>query len=231
MKKHLVPGARRGGQRFPQPPVGREAAGPPSADQGLVRRDFIGASGVVGGLAVAALAVGKPPAAALLKERAMILQLARAGVTFPVALPAYNEPGPPSVRAIIARLRTAEHGMPPGGIALALHRPPTMAGLRSAERRMPTGDLARARAGADLLIAAGLRDVSQAALLEGVGRHAAQASGQYRQLLATVTLAIATVFPGFNPTTSRPASQWLSVLANMYRAGTLRPALNRRGAR
>lgn len=202
----------------------------------LSRRGFIGRSGAVGGIAAAAIVAGGPRAIAvssrLQLERTVILQLARAGVTFPLALPAYNEPGPPGIRALIARIRAARRRLPPGGIALAEHHPATMSQLVSAERRMPAGDLARARAGADLLIAAGLPSASLAAMLEEVGRQAAGASQrQRRELVAAVTLAIATVFPGFDPASTTPASQWLSVLAIMYRAGTLRPALARRGIR
>jgi hypothetical protein len=202
----------------------------------MSRRGFIGASGALGGLGAAAIVAGGPTAGAAATappamERAMLLKLARAGVTFPLALPAYNEPGPPKARALIARLRSAQRGLPPGGIVLAGHHPATMARLVSAERRMPLGDLTRARAGADLLIAAGLLGAGQAALLYGTGRLAAGPPRYYSQLVAAVTLAIATVFPGFDPAASTPASQWLRTLAIMYRARTLRPALRRRGIR
>lgn len=218
----------------PPEPSHTHRTGP--ATPSLSRRGFIGVSGAAGGLAAAAIVAGGQTATAaaaaplLPAQRLMIAQLARVGVTFPLALPAYNEPGPSRSRAIVARLRAAQHGMPAGGIALAGHHPATVAALRSAELRMRPGDLERAGAGVDLLIADGLLGSRPAALLEGVGRRAALASGnQHRQLLAAVTLAIATVFPGFDPTTTTPAAQWLSMLAIMHQAGTLRPALRRRG--
>jgi hypothetical protein len=195
------------------------------------RRGFLGATAVTGSAAIVTALAGAAPAeagarASLAAERAMIIQVAQAGSLFPIKLP---QPG----------------RLPALGLTLSDYRPASMAGLLAAERKMPPGRLRVARAGADALIAADLLSAGHEALLVGIGQQAAAGqtltrrtaagrttTGDVRgkgELLAAVTLAVATVLPSFEPTSDRAAKAWTSALAWKYRAGTLRSALRERG--
>jgi hypothetical protein len=215
---------------------------PGGESAGVSRRGFLGATAVTGSAAVVTALAGAAPAEAsartsLAAERAMIIQVAQAGSLFPIKLPQPDR-------------------LPALGLTLSDYRPASMAGLLAAERRMPPQDLRAARAGADALIAAGLLSAGHEALLDGIGRQAAAgqpltgrtATGQTAagrraasaalangavqgqgELLAAVALAIATVFPSFEPTSGRAAQAWTSMLARKYRWGTLQSALRERG--
>jgi hypothetical protein len=183
------------------------------------RRGFLEATAVTGSAAVVTALAGAAPAEAgtrtsLAAERAMIIQVAQAGSLFPIKLP---QPG----------------RLPALGLTLSDYRPASMAGLLAAEPKLPPGRLRAARAGADALIAADLLSAGHEALLVGLGRQAgAGRTGGVRgkdELLAAVTLAIATVFPSFEPTSDRAARAWTSMLARRYRWGTLRSALRESG--
>jgi hypothetical protein len=194
---------------------------PGGESAGVSRRGFLGATAVTGSAAVVTALAGAAPAEAgtrtsLAAERAMIIQVAQAGSVFPIKLP---QPG----------------RLPALGLTLSDYRPASMAGLLAAERKMPPQGLRAAQAGADALIAAGLLSAGHEALLVGIGRQAAGAalaSGAVRgkgELLAAVTLAIATVFPSFEPTSDRAAKAWTFALAWKHRCGTLRSALRESG--
>jgi hypothetical protein len=197
-------------------PVNAQEPSPGGEPAGVSRRGFLGATAVTGSAAIVTALAGAAPAEAgartsLAAERAMIIQVAQAGSLFPIKLP---QPG----------------RLPALGLTLSDYRPASMAGLLAAERKMPPGRLRAARAGAGALIAAGLLSAGHEALLVGIGRQAA--AGDVRgtgELLAAVTLALATVFPSFEPTSDRAAKAWTSALAWKYRWGTLRSALRERG--
>lgn len=165
---------------------------------GVRRRTLLGAAGatvVAGAVAVpeaGAAEPGGPPLTA--DERAVVLQIARAGAVFPVAFPEFGEPGSAAGRAVPARLRTAEKSLEP-------------------ER------LAQVRAGARSLIADGLQGADLDTLLRGLGERAATADTAGRTALVTVTaLALATISTHFAAgagSTDRAADLWLDGLSRL----------------
>ena len=199
---------------------------------GLSRRGFLGATSAV---AAATTILGAGPAEAaprvsLDQERTVILRIAEAGVTFPFRLPRYDEPGPPKARRSIAELRKAQRRFPGRGVALGEGRPATMSRLLAAERRLPADHVARARAGADALVTRGVLNTGQAALIESVGDIWATGAQPARDdLLAAVTLAVATVFPGSAAQFETSARQWVSLVGLMHQRGTLADALAHSG--
>jgi hypothetical protein len=206
----------------------------------LSRRGFLGATGAAGSAAAVTSVLGTAPASAsagqaLSQEREMVLLVARAGAVFPFRLPMPGQVAGGKASATLKRMRAAQASRPLAlGPALPLleYVPATTARLTAAERRMPADRLSLAWTGAGALISAGLLRARPPALLEGIGHDAALASPhQTAALQAVVTLAIATVFPGFDPTSEHAARRWVGLLRFMYQRGTLRPALARRGIR
>jgi hypothetical protein len=195
----------------------------------LSRRGFLGATGAV---VTAATALGAGPAAAagrpsLADERAVILGIAAAGVVFPVLLPRHDEPGPAGVRPILAQVRRPGAAAP--GVELYRGRPVTMNALVAAEQTLAAVRVEHARKGADALIARGLQRTGRAALIAGVADLSATGTAVGRDLLAAVTLAVATVFPGTETGYEVAAREWLTLLGTMHRRGTLRGALAEQG--
>lgn len=163
----------------------------------------------------------------------MTLQVASAAVRFPLALPASGQRSSAKGRAAIARLRDAQRQMPRGAPRLAEARSPALARLRAAEHDLPSSRVEVARAGADLLIAAGLLGAGEAAVLAGIGRRVNAVSGYEEEALhAAVTLAASTVLSQpARRVAERVAREWLSLLGIMDRRGTLRRAIKVRGIR
>jgi len=205
----------------------------------MSRRGFLS-----GGTAAAAAAVmGSLPATAQYGtelrttslQRAMIIQVARAGTVFPLRLPALGQASPARARArrAISRLRAAQDQLGPGLLQLGAASRPSLARLRTAEPALPPAELAAARAGADLLIGAGLLDSGHAPLLAGLGH--LEATGQppdRAALLGVATLAVRTVFgDAAHHRVRTVAGQWLGVLSAMHDQGTLQPAIQQRGLR
>jgi hypothetical protein len=166
------------------------------------RRDFLGLASAAG---TAALVAGPTVAPGSLSagQRALVLQVARAGAVFPIEFPGFGEPGPAVTRATATRLRAA-------------------ASRLTSERR------AQARAGADALIGRGLLGQPTARLLAGIGLQANAATGG-PGLTAVVALAIATVSRHFDPGCDEAALVWIDGLRIMHQRGTL--ALAGGGAR
>jgi TAT (twin-arginine translocation) pathway signal sequence len=161
----------------------------------LNRRDFLGVAGAAGAGALTVSSPASSPKSFPAQERAMILQVAKAGAVFPIKFPSFGEPGPATARATAAR-------------------------LRGAARRLSASRLALARSGASLLIAEGLLNQPRARLLDGIGRLAGTESGE-RELTATVALAIGTVSRHFDPGRDQPASIWIDGLRILHQRGQL----------
>ncbi|GAA1861147.1 hypothetical protein [Actinomadura bangladeshensis] len=183
----------------------------------VTRRKFLGRTAVAGSAAVAAgttlggsgsvpsapaaaastpdAGAPAPPAAPLDRRREMLLQAARAGAVYPIEFRGFGESARGRERVTPAR-------------------------LLAAERRLAPARLARARAGADALIALGLLGAPQGRLLAGIGRHAAQAddAGQ-KDLRAFVALGVATLSPHFDPADDAMAEIWLGGLGREHRLG------------
>jgi hypothetical protein len=202
----------------PQPdPDAERAAGP-----GMSRRGFLGTAAAAGSAATMTAVIGAAPALAspalvhggplTTRQRAMVLDIARAGSVYPLGLP---RPG----------------RLPALGLVLSDYRPPSVARLAAAERRLPADRLAQARLGASALIRADLLGAGTAALLVGIGKRAAAAppSGT-DDLVAVTAIAIATVFPS-DSAPDAAARAWLSLLGRQSRRGRLRAALRARGVR
>lgn len=166
-------------------------------------------------------------------QRRMIIQVARAGTVFPLRLPVTGQAGPARVRArrAVSRLRAAQDQLGPGLLQLGAAGRPSLARLRAAEPAMPPAELAAARAGADLLIGAGLLDSGHAPLLAGLGHLAATGQPPERAaLLGVATLAARTVFgDAAHHRVRTAAGQWLGVLSAMHQQGTLQPAIRQKG--
>ena len=164
-------------------------------------------------------------------ERRMILQLARAGTVFPIRLPVRDQAGTPRAQRALSRLRAAQHRLDPGLVQLGSACRPSLARLRAAECAVPATDLSAARAGADLLIDAGLLDSGHAPMLAGLGHLAANARTQEKAaLMGAATLAVRTVFTdAAHHRVRNAAGQWLNLLSAMHGQGTLRPAMRQRG--
>jgi hypothetical protein len=192
----------------------------------LSRRRFLGAGSAA---AVTALATVGPASTGSrispASEQEMIVQLARASAVFPVAVPLHGRARTGRAQQAFRRLRAALH--------LADPTAPTLTTLRTAEHVTPPGQLRSARAGAGLLIGAGLLGIGQADLLEGIGGLTATATPAARAtLVAATALAMGAVFPA-SPQASlqRAARQWLRLLSAMQSQGTLRHALAESGLR
>jgi hypothetical protein len=202
---------------------------------GLSRRGFLSAAGAVGSAAAVGVVAGTGTARAatetpLAQERAMILQVASAGLLFPFRYPVSGQAG--SLKTTMVRRQPGQRGAPSYALAFGQNQAPTMARLIAAERRMPAGRLSLARAGARSLVQARLFGVSQATLLEGIGRRAAiRPGGGDDALVAAVALAIGTVFPHFRPAQDTPADLWVGALRIMHQRGALGPILRERGIR
>ncbi|SNS70924.1 hypothetical protein SAMN05443665_100855 [Actinomadura meyerae] len=199
-------------------PPDREPSGRGEPPAPVSRRGFLGRTAVAGSATVAAgamlggsgagpsgqavAAAGDPDAGApaaqaapLDQRREMLLQVARAGAVYPIEISGFGESARGADRVTAAR-------------------------LLAAERRLAPERLARARAGADALIAQGLLGVPQGRLLAGIGRHAAQAGeADQRNLRAFVALGVATVAPHFDPAEDAMAEVWLGGLARQHRLG------------
>ena len=180
---------------------------------GLSRRGFLGVTGAAGSAAIAA-AVSSGPAgtpaaqAAPAQHEAMVLRLAAAGSVFPLRLPGYDQAGSQQTRAFWRRLRLAQRRGRGGDLRFGDLHPPSLAVLRSAERRMDTRQRGLARAGVMALVSKGLLGTGRTGVLEGVGQAASKASpAELDELVAAVTLAIATVFPSFDGSSDLPARQ------------------------
>ncbi|MFE9099180.1 hypothetical protein [Actinomadura geliboluensis] len=194
---------------------------PPDRDRPpapVTRRRFLGRTAIAGSVAVAAGstlagsgsvpsghaaaastpgagAAPAPPAAPLDRQREMLLQAARAGAVYPIEFRGFGESARGTARVTAAR-------------------------LLAAERRLDPARLARARAGADALIAQGLFGAPQGRLLAGIGRHAAQAGdAAQRDLRAFVALGVATLSPHFDPADDAMAEIWLGGLGREHRLG------------
>lgn len=125
----------------------------------------------------------------------MVLAVARAGAEVPIPFPDFGEPGPATARA-------------------------TMPRLQDAERRLRAGRLALVTSGAGELIRRGLRGARQQELLDGIAAHAADATPeQEAALVATVSLAVATVSKHFDPNADSPAQLWLGGLRRIHERG------------
>jgi hypothetical protein len=217
-----------------------------AAQPGMSRRGFLGGGSAA---AVAAVITGRPAGPAgedprdadggvvpLSLERRMIVQLARAGIVFPVRIPVPGQHGAlagNTMRAqrALSRLRAAQDDLDPGLLRLGSAVRPSLARLQVAEHSMPASDLAVARGGADLLIRAGLLDSGHGPVLAGVGKLAADVRPPERAALAgAVTLAVRSVFDdAAHARVPAAAGHWLNVLAAMHGQGTLRPAIRQRG--
>jgi len=217
-----------------------------AAQPGMSRRGFLGAGSAA---AVTALITGHPAGPAdedtreadggavpLSLERRMIVQLARAGIVFPVQIPVHDQRGARAgntmrAQRALSRLRAAQHDLDPGLLRLGSAERPSLARLQVAEGDMPASDLVAARAGADLLVRAGLLDSGHGPVLAGVGQLAANARPPERAALAgAVTLGVRSVFRDVAHVRVRAAAgHWLNVLAAMHGQGTLRPAIRQRG--
>lgn len=209
----------------------------------LNRREFLSAGSTAAAGVVVAAAVHEPAAHAagsaaqepvpLAAQRKMTLQMSRAGMVFPLKIPAGELAGATRAARSLSRLRSAQHGLGPGLLQLGTAARPSLDRLRAAERAMPAAELTAARDGAGLLVRAGLLDAGVAALLDGVGRLAATTAPANRAALAcAATLSVRTVFAGAeHHRIVQAASHWLSLLGAMHEQDTLRPAIRQRGLR
>jgi hypothetical protein len=198
---------------------------------GLSRRTFIGAAGAAGSAGALVALAGADPAsaatrAALARQRSMIMQVAQAGTKFPVA---FRAGGQAAARAAVTRLPHPWAAAPAAMLTLSAHQPASGRRVALAEQRMSADQVALAHTVAGTLVSAGLPGRSTGGLLEGIAQHAAAApAGGDPALLAMVTLAIATVFPAFDPGSDAAARQWTGILRIMHQRGTLHAALQRR---
>ena len=214
---------------------------PHTVDGRMSRRGFLSGGSAAAAAVVMSRYPAKPPEALpngtepviTGPQRRMILQMARAGMVFPLRLPARDQADPARAQRAISRLRAAQHRLGPGLLQLGAARRPSLAGLRVAESAMPPAELATARAGADLLIGAGLLNAGHGPLLTGIGQMAAMARPpQAAGLQAAATLAVRSVFSEAAHHRVRDAAgQWLNLLSAMHERGTLRPAVRQRGLR
>jgi hypothetical protein len=224
------------GQRHGSPET---AAEPQLEGDPVSRRGFLGGGSAA---VAAAVMVGHPatrtgapdsrtgPVISSLQRR-MIVQVAGAGAVFPLRLPVHSQAGPARAQRALSRLRAAQAQLGPGLLQLGAACRPTRARIRAAEQSMPPAELAAARAGADLLVRAGLLDSGHAPLLTGLGYLAATAPASDRSaLVGAATLAVRTVFGDAAHHRARNAAgQWLTLLSAMHERGTLRPAIQQRG--
>jgi hypothetical protein len=137
----------------------------------------------------------------------MVLRVAEVGAVFPVPFPDFGEQGP------------------------AVHRA-TPARLGAAQSRTSVTRLAAVQAGTEDLIAAGLANVGQPALLDGIGRVAVAGTADERQrLTAVAALAVATVSTHFDPNSDAAAQLWLGGLGRLHSRGNLPTLAMGRGLR
>lgn len=195
------------------------------------RRGFLsgGSAAAVGAVIGAHSATTPGPAPVPVSaQRTMIIQLARAGLVFPLLLPA---PGSTGGWRALSHLRAAQDRLEPGLLQLGAAARPGVGRLRAAERGMPDAELAGACEGASLLVRADLLGAGHAALLTGAGRLMATARPADRAALhSATTLAVRMAFPGAAHHRARlAASRWLGLLSAMHAQGTLRPAIRERG--
>jgi hypothetical protein len=208
-------------------------------DGQMSRRGFLSggsaaaAAAVMGSALAGARYRAEPHTASL--QRAMIIQVAQVGAVFPLRLPTLGQASPARARArrAISRLRTAQGQLGPGLLQLGAARRPSLARLRATEPALPAAEHAAGRAGADLLIRAGLLGSGHAPLLAGLGHLAATGQPAERAaLLGAATLAVRTVFGDAAHHRARTAAdQWLGVLSALHEQGTLQTAIRQRGLR
>lgn len=208
-------------------------AGAPGADT-LSRRGFLGAGSAAAVTAVLAVRQAGPATAApTALRRKMLVQVAQAGMAFPLRLPPGGHPGPARARIPLSRLRAAQSQLGPGLLRLGDGSRPSLARLRAAERATRASELSTARTGADVLITAGLLGSGQARLLKGIGRLAATARPSDRAALeAAVTLAVRSVFSHASARAAGDAARrWLSLLGGMHEQEVLHTVIRQRGIR
>lgn len=152
--------------------------------------------------AVGALVLPAPTAHALgglsLRQRSMVLDVARAGAVFPVPFPAYGERGRAVDRATSTRLRRTYALLSPRNASVA-------------------------HAGIQRLLDAGLGKASTVDLIVALGRFEHSWNPKPREALAAaVSLAVGTVSTHFDPNSRAAAKLWLAGLARLHESGHLR---------
>ncbi|WP_327590527.1 hypothetical protein OHA25_28575 [Nonomuraea sp. NBC_00507] len=172
---------------------------PEPAAQRLTRRSLLRVSGTASAAALIATPALASPAAArpmLSQEQLlMVLQVAKAGAVYPIEVPGFGESGSAATRASATR-------------------------LQAAQTRLRPDRLTQVAAGADLLIARGLLGVPRLALLAGIGKASAVATGdEQRAIIAVAALGAATVARHFDPNAAHPATVWVGLLRRLHQRG------------